>query len=339
MSIPTCIYCKSQTNPFNREHVIPEAFGTFQSNWHLNDCVCRACNQYFGDTIELVLTRDTPEALLRFEYGLKSASKAHELHYDKTTLKVEEPGPWYGAWFQFVPDSIGQKKIPRPLGQVGLRKKSDLNCTWLREHEITLQNVERFKGGTPGDLEIRVLGSSAEESKRLIEKLNDSGINFSNPEQIREPLGVDGKLNAQISSIADSSVLRAVSKIAFNYVAYVQGPRFVLESDFDDLRNYIRYETEMKWRAVLPSTEPLLADEPRGYQVTHGHLITFDWDSEDRGLFAQVSLFNTVVYQIKFCRFYSGVWRSDMNTGHLFDIESRSISSLRATRLRAIAHQ
>jgi len=35
-------------------------------------------------------------------------------------------------------------------------------------------------------------------------------------------------------------------------------------------------------------------------------------------VFAQVSLFNEITYVVRFCRYYSGVWR-DVASGHLFD--------------------
>jgi HNH endonuclease len=335
---PTCIYCKSQTNPFNREHVIPEAFGTFHPNWHLFDCVCEQCNQYFGNTIEPILTRDSPEALLRLEYGLKPPSKVQDLHYNRVTLKVNEPGVWFGARFEFVPDAIGQKIIPRPLSQVALRKKSEADFVWLLEDEITTEAVARFKGAAPGDIEIKVLSASAKDTQRLIDRLNDVGINFRKGPPIVEALAVDGSLDAAVASIMDSSIFRAISKIAFNYATYLHKPEFVLQPDFDDLRNYIRYGTTPKWAPVVrPSADSILADEPRGYQHTHGHLITFDWDRGDHGLIAQVSLFNSVNYRVRFCPRYSGCWRGDLTTGHLFDAESRTISPLRTTSLRFLA--
>jgi hypothetical protein len=340
MIAPMCIYCRSQSNPFNRDHVIPEAFGTFEPTWSLVNCVCAPCNQYFGNTIEPILARDTSEGLLRLEYGLKPPSKAQDLHYNRATLKVNELGPWFGARFEFVPDSIGQKIIPRPLPQIALRKKSESDWTWLLEDEIKLETVERFKGGAPGDVEIKILGTSEEASNRLIAKLRDAGVNFRKGGPIVEALGADGKLDAAVSAVMDISIFRAISKIAFNYVAYLHKSEFVLLSDFDDIRNYIRYGTQPRWAPVVkPSADPILADDSRSYQQTHGHLTTFDWDSDNHGLLGQVSLFNSVNYRVKFCPFYSGCWRSDLTTGHLFDIESRTITVLQATRLRFLARR
>ena len=58
---------RSMPPPFDRDHVMPEAFGTFDENWTL-DCVCKACNGHFGRTIELTLARGSTEALLRLRH-------------------------------------------------------------------------------------------------------------------------------------------------------------------------------------------------------------------------------------------------------------------------------
>ena len=53
---PTCIYCRATGVVFDRDHVIPEAFGMFENNFVLT-CVCKSCNKFFGDELELVLGR------------------------------------------------------------------------------------------------------------------------------------------------------------------------------------------------------------------------------------------------------------------------------------------
>lgn len=64
MSSHACIYCKSKDGFFNREHVMPQAFGTFEPEFPvLNDCVCAECNNYFGRTLEFALSRDSTEAV------------------------------------------------------------------------------------------------------------------------------------------------------------------------------------------------------------------------------------------------------------------------------------
>ena len=76
MGTRRCIYCLANKpeSQFNREHVIPEAFGVFQQNLVL-DCVCQACNDFFGRDLDLKLGRDTIEGLDRFRYGLKTPAQ------------------------------------------------------------------------------------------------------------------------------------------------------------------------------------------------------------------------------------------------------------------------
>jgi hypothetical protein len=75
----TCIYCRAQSaGAFPKEHVVPKAFGRFRENLTL-DCVCGACNDFFNKELELFLTRDSAEAMLRVRYGLKTKSGRRKL--------------------------------------------------------------------------------------------------------------------------------------------------------------------------------------------------------------------------------------------------------------------
>lgn len=69
--VPTCIYCRRSGVDlvFNREHVMPQAFGLFESNLVLRDQVCRECNQVMGDEIETPAARGSIEGVHRFKAG------------------------------------------------------------------------------------------------------------------------------------------------------------------------------------------------------------------------------------------------------------------------------
>ncbi len=72
----TCIYSRHiGLSRFPREHVVPKAFGHFHDNLTLRR-VCRGCNGFVAEELELFLTRDSVEALLRVHYGLKNTSYA-----------------------------------------------------------------------------------------------------------------------------------------------------------------------------------------------------------------------------------------------------------------------
>ena len=59
----TCIYRRQSKGPFTREHVVHDGFGKFQGALVIHDAVCHDCNQEFGRTIDLALTRSSAEAL------------------------------------------------------------------------------------------------------------------------------------------------------------------------------------------------------------------------------------------------------------------------------------
>src|SRR5438067_9415673 len=78
-----CLYCPmSSEQPFREaEHVIPQAFGTFESregNLTLHN-VCPECNGFFGRSLEQHFGRDTGDAFLRLLTGLKPVEDASEV--------------------------------------------------------------------------------------------------------------------------------------------------------------------------------------------------------------------------------------------------------------------
>ena len=89
-----CIYCledKSVSSFQHTDHVIPQAFGRFQNNLTLNELVCDDCNQYFGDSIELSLGRDSLEGIARYNHGIRSK---REPLYGRVKMMVGRAGDY-----------------------------------------------------------------------------------------------------------------------------------------------------------------------------------------------------------------------------------------------------
>lgn len=99
MNESRCIFCLELRDgaDFNVEHVIPRAFGAFTNNFTLTDCVCRNCNAFFGNVLELFLARGSIEALRRFQYGVKPAEEVGELRKE-VYFTIAAEGPWKGAY-------------------------------------------------------------------------------------------------------------------------------------------------------------------------------------------------------------------------------------------------
>jgi hypothetical protein len=175
-----------------------------------------------------------------------------------------------------------------------------------------------------------IIGPSDECLKRLENKLKEGGINFNKKENLEPPLADDGEVELKIDYMADNIIFRGAAKIAFNYVAYVMKPRFVLRPEFDEFRNYVRYGIKPQLQLVSMDNRPILADDTLWRRQTNGHLITFDWNSIRDGFVVQLSLFNSITYRFRLCERYLGLW-FPAKSGHHFDVDSKTISKLGST--------
>jgi len=64
----------------------------------------------------------------------------------------------------------------------------------------------------------------------------------------------------KLASKIENRILRAIGKIASNYVAYIHGAKFFLEPDFDYYRKWVRYATAPPWDIpVAVDATPILA--------------------------------------------------------------------------------
>ncbi len=136
MGTRKCIYCLEyrEVCAFKKEHVLPRAFGSYRNNLTLTDCVCIDCNQYFGNNLELFLSRDSIEALRRLEYGLKPLKDIDELHLDRLSFSVAQEGDWKGV--RLRPKVEEGELVVEPFAQVGLAKRGGRDWIYLTEQEL-----------------------------------------------------------------------------------------------------------------------------------------------------------------------------------------------------------
>jgi hypothetical protein len=122
-----CIYCLEErpADAFNREHVVPEAFGKFEQNLVL-DCVCKSCNDFFGKTLDLKLGRDTVEGLDRFRSGLKTRDEYKGLGRQSTSRVEVMEGPLKGVLCEYRPAANGKDfDIVGFIPQLGFAQTQD----------------------------------------------------------------------------------------------------------------------------------------------------------------------------------------------------------------------
>lgn len=122
-------------------------------------------------------------------------------------------------------------------------------------------------------------------------------------------------------------MLRAVAKIAFNYLAYIEGADFVRHPAFDKARHYIRWGLKPGYKMIDVSEEPILADELVEGQRRLGHLITVNWAEDGISVLSQVSLMNWLTYSICLAADFTGPPPA-LCSGHFFNIGGWDIHEL-----------
>lgn len=291
---------------------MPKAFGKFPLKL---DCVCDECNCFLGRTLEGPLARDSVEGVLRVFFGLRPKNGARRLGGKRLRMAVTEPSVWNGVRVFPVRDSTGKTCTVHPVPEVALRKKGD--SEWKRFLESEL-NAEALK---PYITEPEALVSGLpDEIPRLQEKLGELGIRLKG----WEPENRSAFAPVFANSVCDDVILRAVAKISFNFLAYVEGAGFALESDFDCIRKYVRW-------GVAPPNAPVQILKPLipsgGNALRPRHAVVLNWDIQNKGIACLVSLFGYLVYQVTLCENYPGAWRP-LAAGRTFDVQTRIVSEM-----------
>lgn len=303
---------------------MPRAFGTFQNNFTIR-CVCDVCNQYFGDNLELIFARDSIEALRRLQFGLKPPSEIQDLPLKRFITTIAAKGPWKGAKLVYFLEN--NEWVVGLVPQVGLPYKNKTGRRYLTEKELRDRPIPADVD--PRAADIVVVSPDEATEKRLVTLLASKGIPFHKKRSLPPPPGHDGQVFTQVNFNIDAIVRRCVAKIAFNYMAYIEGPDLALRHDFDVTRRFIRFAERTMYPLVVPSFKPILSDDQPTRRQTNGHLVTLGWSATGRDIVGQVSPFNEITYAISLARNFSGIFR-DIRSGHCFDFQSRTISPLGA---------
>ena len=302
---------------------MPQSFGLFKNNFTLIKTVCDDCNQYFGDILEIALARDTYEGQSRFEFNIKNEEEFKTAgKKSRLIIRIAE-GPFKGiyAFREYSPNR--NEIVLKPVPQVGFRKKDSEEYDYFLLDEIP---EKKYLKKNIYDLQdtkaIRAFGI---EVKLLEQKLNEKDISFKLGGEIVPPNKSDDLL-CDIEGEIDSIILRAISKIGFNYLAFWQGAEFMCQDSFDTIRRFIRYGEKSIYPQVQVLEKPILADEDSRRRRL-GHLVTVNWAGNGISIVSQVALFNWITYSISLSRGYSGE-RKDIKRGNFFNTVSKEIYDL-----------
>lgn len=323
-----CIYCLNEkpSDYFGKtEHVLPQSFGRFKKNLTLNEIVCDDCNQYFGDNLEITLSRDTFEGMSRFEYKIKKPKEFKSPGKNsRLSVKVNE-GLFKGA-YAFLEYSGEDNKINiMPVPQVGFKKVGSVDYKYYELFKIPEKEYLEKQYDMKAPKSIVTLGC---EPKVVQDQLKDIGITFNIGGELSPPeKRIDWE--CEVTGNIDQIVFRAIAKIGFNYLAYWVKPDFIFDSQFDPIREYIRFGVKNIYPYVIILEKAILGDEPIEGKRRLGHLIILDWSKNKSSIVSKVSLFNWMTYSVLIAKNYIGE-RIDFRKGCFFNVADEEIYELTA---------
>jgi hypothetical protein len=327
-----CIYCLRylSAQEFDREHVISQAFGKFKHAPVLHHCVCRECNQGFANELELPFARGAFEGMLRYKIGVRTPPDGDiRLRYVELAIP-DGNSDWSGVRLKLTSGGYGLHV--NVASQAAFFDKDRETWIYVTSDEIDAGVLAELLNDRP-DLrknDIRVYGSSKLEHSTIVSKLSEHGINLEGLGELRPPTGLLNKshMEVDLTSTIDLCIRRCVAKYALNYLAYVRGAEFVLLSDFNAIRQFVRYGKVQAYPLVVPSANPILNDDQALARQTSGHLLTLGWTDSLSDLVGQVSLFNTITYRVSLCRAFSGPLWVPVRKGAHYDIAYMTVGDL-----------
>lgn len=230
-----CQYCVIEKNSseFNVEHVLPRSFGTFKQNLTLIDKVCISCNKMFGDKIEIALARNTLAGVRRYMTGIRKPNEFRpsmakfltvildEQRLDKLQLKLA-----YSAKHDDI--------IATPVPVVDLKRKNgemqrvfldDLPDSRTLHNEFALSDKESIR--VPEGVNLN----------KVIKALEQRNVIFNL--QRYEEVKIGKTVNCIITENICVLTVRAIYKIAFNYLTKFNSTRTMLHKMFAPARAFI----------------------------------------------------------------------------------------------------
>jgi hypothetical protein len=325
----TCIYCRSSNSGvrFSREHVVPYAFcAGFRNVLVLHEAVCVECNQFFGDTIDLVLARDSAEGLARYRWQVKPTAEV--THFRSKLLEITYPGEGH---LSRVPLRVVPADQPGGLGVVPRDGARMENATGEKSFFFTPDEIESGSWRQNSEVDwgrgVRLFGSEA-VCQRMLSALEAQGVTFAKWTPIG-PVSTDSaQAEVEETVTITPEIRRAFAKIAFNYLAWVEGPPYVLSPAFDPIRQYVRYGTQSEPPPVIALDDlPFLTNAPPDHRPVV-HFVALGTASTHRNLIGTVMLFGHLSYNVVLADDLVGLW-PELPRAHAYHVKTRVVEEMK----------
>ena len=316
--MPRCIYCLETKGDeqFNREHVIPEGFGMFEGNLVL-DCVCKDCNDHFGRTLDLKLGRDAIEGIDRFRHGVKTPDEYKSLGKRSTSYHEVMEGPLKGLRCFGTPNTNNEFDMTGYLPQIGLAQADAGPFEYYLFDDVPTKD-ELTARGFVSPVSFQIFGATVEQGMAHLEKRG-----FPRGEAGQPTTPFTGRARVDFVFKISHPEFRALSKIAFNYLAAMSSAGIACMPQFNEIRQYVRYG-QLPPRPLVKIIQRIQAIDPQTLQPVMAHYLAVERRNHE--VIAQVSLFSRNRYVILLSQ---SPFALDVTfaSSHVFNVETRKATA------------
>ena len=318
-----CIYCFAEIVEENYapDHLFPETFGCTRE--YMLPEVCANCNHTFGRTIEQIFCQDSIEAIARSQFLGKPLGTRHKMY--RVRMEVDHDQRAGNLAFTQVrpdPEHIGELQQVRP--QLLIDRPDGMKLSFTR-HMLTKSDYREMVKSLRGN-KAAIIADSEEQAYEFVGWLASEGL-------VQEEFGKSGtadklakgasqKVGVHFSGIIDHDIMRAIAKILFNYAAWVLGPANLLSSEFDAIRNYIRFQ---QGDGFVHSS-----DHKTGFLDNDGNRFPsylFALSRGDAGLVGHLQVFDCNGYMVQLAEGHS--MNVELPKGHVFNCTTRKLMPVR----------
>ena len=280
----------------------------------LNRAVCGECNQYFGDTFDRILARESQPGVARYMLGHKPAPEPNKIDHERVKVSVVEGAVNISAELVTVD---GQTAVSEMSGIIYWSTETNAQRFVTSEDISTgrekLEDLDKSK-----DFEMQGDETGFE---RLFAALSNLGVSV-------EMLGVEASQEGisetlvpiNVETLEDESVHRGVAKIAFNYLAKIRGGAFVLSAGFNEIRNYIRFGEQGQFVKVEQTKPPTVLKGKYFPVERNGHFVTFEQVGRPPFFQGMVVLCGSIHYRVFLGR-TGDLITTPKASGHYFDVK------------------
>ncbi len=298
--IATCIYCGDgdAANFSGREHVIPQAFGTFGAKTPTLKCVCDPCNTTLGRELDQMLARDTLEGIARYAQGRLSKEMRPQRRLRFTLADQTEAGAMLGAVIAGL-DPTTNQLLPLAT-QLQIENRQNGKTDIFTRAELGRFTLPDEVYGLPGARKLTIFAPSINEHDAFLEELNQAGFDMrmagTSRFDINPKVDEAGQpsIGVHIEGTFDQLHRRALAKIFVNFAAFYLGEE-INAARWSSLKRFVRHgEGEL---GAHPSGGPFWTGQETE-TMRFPDAINVRLENHARGIVGVIQFYNRYTYAL-----------------------------------------